>query len=88
MLGKSIQGAHVYLYPHLHFTLGYNGNSIVTANVTTDAKRRVDITDTTTGQEVCNTSSALPDPHHFANRFHFLSLLNGFIRLRSHGKIA
>lgn len=52
LLGKSIQGARVYLYPHLHFTIGYNGDSIVTANVTTDAKKRVDITDTTTGQEV------------------------------------
>jgi len=52
LLGKSIQGARVYLYPHLHFTIGYNGDSIVSANVTTDAKRRVDITDTTTGQEV------------------------------------
>lgn len=52
LLGKSIQGARVYLYPHLHFTLGYRGDQIVTANVTTDTKRRVDITDVTGGQEV------------------------------------
>eukprot|EP01038_Epipyxis_sp_PR26KG_P008129 gene8129-11007_t len=52
LLGKSIQGARVYVYPHLHFSIGFNGDQIVTANVTTDAKRRVDVTDTTAGQEV------------------------------------
>lgn len=52
LLGKSIQGARVYLYPHLHFTIGYNNDQIVTANVTTDAKRRIDITDSVGGQEV------------------------------------
>jgi len=52
LLGKSIQGARVYLYPHLHFSIGFNGDQIVSANVTTDARRRVDITDTSTGQEV------------------------------------
>lgn len=52
LLGKSIQGARVFLYPHLHFSIGYNGDQIVTANVTTDARRRVDITDTTSGQEI------------------------------------
>jgi len=52
LLGKSIQGARVYLYPHLHFSIGYNNDQIVSANVTTDPKRRVDITDTSVGQEV------------------------------------
>ncbi len=52
LLGKSIQGARVYLYPHLHFSIGFSNDQIVTANVTTDSKRRVDITDITTGQEV------------------------------------
>jgi hypothetical protein len=52
LLGKSIQGARVYLYPHLHFSIGFNGDQIVTANVTTDARRRVDITDITSGQEI------------------------------------
>ena len=52
LLGKSIQGARVYLYPHLHFTIGFNGNQIVTANVTTDVTRRVDVTDTSVGQEI------------------------------------
>lgn len=52
LLGKSIQGATVYLYPHLHFSVGFNGDQIVSANVTTDHKRRIDITDTTMGQEI------------------------------------
>ena len=52
MLGKSIQGARVYLYPHLHFVIGFNNDQIVTANVTTDAKRRLDITEVEAGQEV------------------------------------
>jgi hypothetical protein len=52
LLGKSIQGATVYLYPHLHFSVGYNGDQVVSANVTTDHKRRLDITDVTVGQEV------------------------------------
>ena len=52
LLGKSIQGARVYLYPHLHFSIGYNNDQIVSANVTTDPKRRVDITDTRNGLEV------------------------------------
>lgn len=56
LLGKSIQGARVYLYPHLHFSIGYNGDQIVTANVTTDPRRRVDITDSNSGQEVSSSS--------------------------------
>lgn len=52
LLGRSIQGAKVYLYPHLHFSVGYNNDQIVTVNVTTDARKRVDITDTSTGQEI------------------------------------
>ena len=52
LLGQSIQGSRVYLYPHLHFSIGYNGQHIVGANVTTDTKRRVDITDDSIGQEV------------------------------------
>ena len=52
LLGKSIQGARVYLYPHLHFSIGYNNDQIVSVNVTTDPKRRVDVTDIIAGQEV------------------------------------
>ena len=28
LLGKSIQGARVYLYPHLHFSIGYNNDQV------------------------------------------------------------
>ena len=52
LLGKSIQGARVYLYTHLHFTIGFNNDQIVTANVTTDPNKRLDITDGITGQEI------------------------------------
>ena len=52
LLGQSIQGARVYLYPHLHFSLGYNNNQIVVVNVTTDTKRKIDITDADAGQEI------------------------------------
>lgn len=54
LLGKSIQGARVYLYPHLHFSIGFNNDQVVTANVTMDTSRRVDITDTSVGLEVRN----------------------------------
>jgi hypothetical protein len=56
LLGKSIQGARVYLYPHLHFSLGFNNDQIVAINVTTDPKRRIDITDPVVGQEVISRS--------------------------------
>ena len=52
LLGQEIQGAKVYLYPHLHFSLGYNNNQVVSANVTTDTKRKIDITDASIGQEI------------------------------------
>jgi hypothetical protein len=28
LLGKDMQGAKVYLYPHLHFTIGYNNDQV------------------------------------------------------------
>lgn len=83
LLGKSIQGARVYLYPHLHFSIGYNGDQIVTANVTTDACRRVDITDVNSGQEVSLKIEVwywtFADSHRSINyRSYFLTPLNGF----------
>lgn len=83
LLGKSIQGARVYLYPHLHFSIGYNGDQIVTANVTTDARRRVDITDVNSGQEVSLKIEVwywtFVDSHRSINyRSYFLTPLNGF----------
>jgi len=41
-----------YLFPHLHFYLGYNRNRIVSAKVTTDMDRRVEITDTSQSIDV------------------------------------
>ena len=52
LLGKEIQGARAYLYPHLSFSIGFNGDQIVSVNVTTDPNRRVDVTETKSGQEV------------------------------------
>jgi Endomembrane protein 70 len=44
LLGE-VKGSHTFLFPHLHFLLGYNRDQIVSARVTTDIDRRVDITD-------------------------------------------
>jgi hypothetical protein len=52
LLGKSIQGAQVFVYPHLHFIIGYNNDQIVSANVTTNPDQRIDITDVSQGQEI------------------------------------
>ena len=43
LLGE-IEGSHTYLFPHLHFRIGTNKNQIVSATVTTESDRRVDIT--------------------------------------------
>ncbi|KAL7468940.1 hypothetical protein ACHAXS_009175 [Conticribra weissflogii] len=43
ILGE-MQGSHTYLFPHLHFKIGTNGQRIVSATVTTERDRRVDIT--------------------------------------------
>jgi len=45
VLGE-VEGSKTYLFPHLTFSLGYNKHSdqIVSAKVTTDIERRVDIT--------------------------------------------
>lgn len=65
LLGKSIQGARVYLYPHLHFSLGFNNDQIVSVNVTTDVKKRVDITEGSLGQEIVFSYSVewIHQPH-------------------------
>ncbi|GMI20401.1 hypothetical protein TrCOL_g13506 [Triparma columacea] len=44
VLGE-IEGSRTYLFPHLHFKLGVNGDNIVSANVYTQSHRKVDITD-------------------------------------------
>lgn len=51
MLGE-VEGSKTYLYPHLHFRIGFNEGNVVSASVTTDADRRADITDTDVPTEV------------------------------------
>lgn len=46
-----------YLFPHLQFTFGVNKNKIVSAEVRTDASKKVDITDITKPQKVTFTYS-------------------------------
>eukprot|EP00538_Stauroneis_constricta_P011240 CAMPEP_0119558392 /NCGR_PEP_ID=MMETSP1352-20130426/10752_1 /TAXON_ID=265584 /ORGANISM="Stauroneis constricta, Strain CCMP1120" /LENGTH=628 /DNA_ID=CAMNT_0007605737 /DNA_START=23 /DNA_END=1909 /DNA_ORIENTATION=- len=43
ILGET-QGSHTFLFPHLKFHIGYNKNQIVSAKVTTDVNRKIDIT--------------------------------------------
>lgn len=43
ILGE-MEGSHTYLFPHLHFKIGTNNGQIVSASVTTERDRRVDIT--------------------------------------------
>jgi len=45
---NEVDGAgKIFLFPHLHFSLGYNEGRIVSAKVTTDIDRRVDISEKT-----------------------------------------
>lgn len=41
-----------YIYPHLHFSIGYNVDQIVSVNVSTNPQRKVDITEEFDGTEV------------------------------------
>lgn len=41
-----------YVYPHLHFSIGYNEDQVVSVNVSTNPQRKVDITDEFDGTEV------------------------------------
>lgn len=77
LLGKSIQGSKVYIYPHLAFSIGYNKDQIVAVNVTTDPSRRVDVTDDKSGgQEIIFSYSVewVHQPHisykHRLQRYH------------------
>jgi hypothetical protein len=47
-----VDGTKTFLFPHLHFVLGFNGDQIVSTKVTTDVERRVDISDTSEPIEV------------------------------------
>mmetsp|Transcript_12340 Transcript_12340/g.28536 ORF Transcript_12340/g.28536 Transcript_12340/m.28536 type:complete len:628 (+) Transcript_12340:116-1999(+) len=52
IVGEMIDGSKTYLFTHLNFILGHNNNQIVSAKVTTDTDRRVDITDATKEKHV------------------------------------
>jgi len=41
-----------YLYPHLHFSVGYNVDQIVSVNVSTNPQRKLDITEENTDVDV------------------------------------
>jgi len=41
-----------YIYPHLHFSIGYNTDQVVSVNVSTNPQRKVDITEEFDGTEV------------------------------------
>mmetsp|Transcript_4286 Transcript_4286/g.6425 ORF Transcript_4286/g.6425 Transcript_4286/m.6425 type:complete len:646 (-) Transcript_4286:351-2288(-) len=42
-----VEGSKTFLFSHLHFRIGINDGKIVSASVSTDSKRKVDITDVT-----------------------------------------
>jgi len=41
-----------YIYPHLHFSIGYHEDQVVSVNVSTNPQRKVDITEQIDGTEV------------------------------------
>ena len=71
LIGKSMQGAGVFLFPHLHFSIGYHNDQIVSANVSTDPTSRVDISDPNTPREITFSYSVewVHQPHiKYSNR--------------------
>ena len=88
LLGKNIQGSRVYIYPHLAFSIGFNGDQIVSVNVTTDPSRRIDVSDEHVGQEVSyfleffNMFKYRKYYFYVINRSFFLILWSGFINLK------
>mmetsp|Transcript_41052 Transcript_41052/g.52920 ORF Transcript_41052/g.52920 Transcript_41052/m.52920 type:complete len:598 (+) Transcript_41052:145-1938(+) len=66
-----LEGSRRYLYPHLHFSIGYNADQVVSVNVSTNPQRKVDITDAADGTEVTFSYSVdwVNEPHlNHANR--------------------
>lgn len=45
LLGEMMETSKTFLFTHLNFIIGHNKNQIVSAKVTTDIDRRIDITD-------------------------------------------
>lgn len=71
LIGKAMQGAGVFLFPHLHFSIGYHNDQIVSANVSTDPTSRVDISDPSTPREIVFSYSVewVHQPHiKYSNR--------------------
>lgn len=52
LIGQAMQGAGVFLFPHMHFSIGYHNDQIVSANVSTDPTSRVDISDPNSPREI------------------------------------
>jgi len=50
--GEMMGNSKTYLFTHLNFIIGHNNNQIVSAKVTTDVDRKVDITDVTKEKHV------------------------------------
>jgi hypothetical protein len=42
-LSGGVKGSKTYLFPHLHFYLGYNGDQIVAVKITTDVRERYSV---------------------------------------------
>ena len=55
--------ARRYLYPHLHFQIGYNTDQVVSVNVSTFPQRKVDITEELDNTEIA-FSFSVRAPHH------------------------
>mmetsp|Transcript_6274 Transcript_6274/g.9514 ORF Transcript_6274/g.9514 Transcript_6274/m.9514 type:complete len:602 (-) Transcript_6274:315-2120(-) len=65
LLLGNLEASRRYLYPHLHFSLGYNNDQVVSVNVSTNPQRKVDITDELEGTEVSFSYSVewVPEPN-------------------------
>mmetsp|Transcript_7080 Transcript_7080/g.11417 ORF Transcript_7080/g.11417 Transcript_7080/m.11417 type:complete len:596 (+) Transcript_7080:92-1879(+) len=65
LLLGNLEGARRYLYPHLHFAVGYNQDQVVSVNVSTNPQRKVDITDMADGTQVTFSYSVdwVHEPH-------------------------
>jgi hypothetical protein len=94
LLGDIMEDSKVYLFTHLHFELGYNEGRIVSADLTTNDERKLDITDSDKPIQVKFTYSVQWKPsevewkHRFTkyNKFlpesfeiHWLSIINSFV---------
>jgi hypothetical protein len=54
-----VEGSKTYLFPHLNFHLGYNGDQIVSAKVTTDVSTSMRVCIDCVGQSLSGSSTPL-----------------------------